>query len=239
MKISINFLIISLIIFSNPLYARSKYLEVRLHADAQSATNPLYSNSSCTNISRKKVNADEMKRYVIIPGSYYSDGVHPYHRIVDSDDNFQILSNQLRSALTERGFQEVSRAEDADIEINLSYGILIKSTHVSPRNSSVTSGTISSSGSSITYSGTTIDKPISSSSTKGAYTRIIKLDANPAYVVGKGTTCVWEITAHNDSSTKSIDDFREMFPYFIEAMKPYIGRYREEYFFNVRVPINK
>jgi hypothetical protein len=236
MKGSIGFVSLCLIAFSGHLFAKTKYLDVRLHSDAQSASNPPYANSTCTNISFQKVNSDLLRRYVIVPEKFINDSF-PTPRIVDTDTNYLELSSHLRAALSEIGFQEASRAEEADIEISVSYGISSKSVYVSSGTTSMISGTISPSASKSTFSGTMTSKPTFTSSNKNPYMRIIKLTANPAYVRGKGNTCVWEMFAINDSKNNSIEDFRGIFPYMVEAMKPHIGKYREEYFFEVRIPV--
>lgn len=177
-----------------------------------------------------QTDAGAKKRYVLLPGG---KGVEA------GDLQFQEYASYIEKVLTEKGFVKVSAFQDADVAIFLTYAIGDPQTYqysyslptwgqtgVSSAN---TYGTVSSYGGMATYSGTTTYTPkygITGSTThigtNTVFTRFLFLDAYDVatYLKEEKMSQVWKT---NVVSTGSSGDLRQVVPYMVAAMKPYLG----------------
>jgi len=194
--------------------------------------------SGCATIPRFIVNVDSIcaksfsspKLYVLLPGNKDTSA---------NDLQFQEFSGYVKRALASMEYQEASSFEEADIAIFLAYGVGEPQQHQysyslpvwgqTGVSSSYTYGTISSYGSSGTFSGTTTYTPTygitgyqSRVGTRIAYFRFMSLDAYDLneYKKTQEAVQVWKTTV---TSTGSSGDIRRVFPALVAASKDYIG----------------
>ena len=155
------------------------------------------------------------------------------------DLQFQEYGRYLEKALAQRGFIKVEAIQDAELVIFVDYGIgEPKEHHYSYEvptwgqtgvSGSYTSGNINTFGGSSTFSGVTTYTPtygitgsqeLSDSVT--TFTRFIQLEAVDNMVF-KNTNKIVQIWKTHLVSTGRSGDLREVFPYLVSAMMPYLG----------------
>ncbi|WP_345532026.1 hypothetical protein [Viridibacterium curvum] len=174
--------------------------------------------------------APTKKRYVLMPGSKGVDA---------ADLQFMEFSAYVDKVLSEKGFVKAPSFQEAEIAIFFTYAIGDPQTYQYSYSvptwgqtgiaSSNTYGTVSSTGRTATYSGTTTYTPtygVTGSTTQigtnTVYSRFLFLDAydTATYIKENKMVQVWKT---NVVSTGSSGDLRLVIPYMVAAMKPYVG----------------
>ncbi|GAA5162153.1 hypothetical protein GCM10025770_12550 [Viridibacterium curvum] len=164
----------------------------------------------------------------------------PGSKGVDAADlQFMEFSAYVDKVLSEKGFVKAPSFQEAEIAIFFTYAIGDPQTYQYSYSvptwgqtgiaSSNTYGTVSSTGRTATYSGTTTYTPtygVTGSTTQigtnTVYSRFLFLDAydTATYIKENKMVQVWKT---NVVSTGSSGDLRLVIPYMVAAMKPYVG----------------
>lgn len=176
-----------------------------------------------------QTSATAKTRYVLLPGQ---------KGLEETDLQFVEFSTYIDQAMQSRGYVKADAGRPAELTIFLSYGIgdpqtnqrsyampVFGQTGVS---SSQTYGSFSTFGGTGTYSGTTTYTPTygitgyqSSVQSYTTYTRFLFIAAYD--VTGSTDKKPLQLWRTEVTSTGNSNDLRHVFPYMVEAMKPYLA----------------
>jgi hypothetical protein len=161
------------------------------------------------------------KKYSLLPGN---------KNVEVSDLQFQEFAKHVECALADRGFKKASNVDDAQVAIFLSYGIGDPETYQFSYAVPVWGQTGIESSTTNAYTGKTTYTPSygiaayrTESRAFNTYTRFLNIETYdvPALKHNEKMLQVWKTSV---VSTGSSNDLREVFPYMVAAMRPFLAQ---------------